>query len=185
MKGRGAARAPGGREGEGGLETPDRGPGARRPLSAAPSPPPGSCLAATGTSARVCRVQQGPGAGLAPLVLGSSGMRASRGRGARAWALSSSRRAAPETAVWSGGPDRGASVSRPRPRPGRAAWVVMGSGSVGSGSLAAGTCALGLSGVSRVRARPCDSVLPLSKDPIARQHVDSAGRARFLVLCVA
>lgn len=103
MKGRGAARAPGGREGEGGLETPDRGPGARRPLSAAPSPPPGSCLAATGTSARVCRVQQGPGAGLAPLVLGSSGMRASPGRGARAWALSSSRRAAPETSVWSGG----------------------------------------------------------------------------------
>lgn len=111
MKGRGAARAPGGREGEGGLETPDRGLGARRPLSAAPSPPPGSCLAATGTSARVCTVQQGPGAGLAPLVLGSSGMRASPGRGARAWALSSSGRAPRETAVWSGG----RTVARPFP----------------------------------------------------------------------
>lgn len=92
MKGRGAARAPGGREGEGGLQTPDRGPGARRPFSAARSPPPGSCLAATGTSARVCTVRLGPGAGLAPLVPGSSGMRASPGRGARAWALSSSPR---------------------------------------------------------------------------------------------
>lgn len=111
MKGRGAARAPGGRVGEGGLQTPDRGPGARRPLSAARSPPPGSCGAATGTSARVGSVPQGPGAGLAPLVPGSSGMRASPGRGARAWALSSSPRAAPETAVWS----RGRSAARPLP----------------------------------------------------------------------
>lgn len=97
MKGRGAARAPGGPEGEGGLQTPDLRPGARRRLSAAPSPPPGSCLAATGSSARVRPLRQGPGAGLAPLVPGSSGMRASPGRGARAWALSSSPRAAPDT----------------------------------------------------------------------------------------
>lgn len=103
MKGRGAARAPGGREGEGGLQTPDRGPGARRPRSAALPPPPGSCLAATGTSARGSTARQGPGCGLAPLVPGSSGMGASPGRDARAWALSSSPRAAPETAGWRGG----------------------------------------------------------------------------------
>lgn len=111
MKGRGAARAPGGREGGGGLQTPDRGPGARRPPSAAPPPLPRSCLAATGTSARVSTARQGPGSGLAPLVPGSSGMGASPGRDARAWALSSSPRAAPETAVWRGG----RTVARPLP----------------------------------------------------------------------
>lgn len=117
MKGRGAARAPGGREGEGGLQTPDRGPGARRPLSAARSPPPGSCLTATGTSVRVCTVRLGPVAGLAPLVSGSSGMRASPGWGTRAWALSSS----PRRGSGDRSPERGWGGGRSRvPLPDRA-----------------------------------------------------------------
>lgn len=143
MKGRGAARAPGGREGEGGLQTPDRGPGARRPRSAALPPPPGSCLAATGTSARGSTARQGPGCGLAPLVPGSSGMGASPGRDARAWALSSSPRAAPETAGWRGA-GRLSRVPFPTaPPPGPSC----------PGRTGSQEPALGLSGVSRVRAR--------------------------------
>lgn len=188
MKGRGAARAPAGPEGEGGLRTPDLRPGACRPLSAAPSLPPESCLAATGTQLCVSTVLQGPGAGLAPLVPASSGMRASLGRGTRAWALSSSPRAAPETAVWSGGWTVAGPSFRPRPRPGRAARVAMGSGSVSSGSLAAGTCfgvVWGFQGEGWL-----DPVIPSPaslrrSDSQAACRLVSPRRARFLVLCVA
>lgn len=168
-EGAGSCAGPGGREGEGGFQTPDRGPGARRPPSAASSPPPGSCLAATGTSARVSTARLGPGFGLAPLVPGSSGMEASPGKGARAWALSSSPREAPETA----------------PPPGPSCLGRDGFQLNGLGQPQRWKPALGLSGVPRARVRPCDSTHPLSEDPIARQHVDSAGRALFLVLCVA
>lgn len=140
MKGRGAARAPGGREGEGGLQTRDRGPGARRPLSAARSPPPGSCGAATGTSARVGRAPAPASRRSCPGVPGCGRARAgARGRGrcpaarGRLWRPQSGTGAGP-----SGVPFR--TVPPPALRPGRAAWVAMGSGSVSSGSLAAGTC---------------------------------------------
>lgn len=104
MKGRGAARAPAGRPGGRG-RAPNTGPRARsvqaalRRSAVAPRELPRRHR----YSARVSAVRQGPGVGLAPLVPGSSGMRASPGRGARAWALSSSPRAARETAVRSGG----------------------------------------------------------------------------------
>lgn len=117
MKGRGAARAPAGPEGEGGLQTPDLGPGARRPLSAAPSPPPRSCLAATGTQ------RASPRCGRAPAPASRRSCPGVPGCG-RAPAGARGRGRCPAARGRLGRPQSGAGAGRsrvpfrPRPRPG-------------------------------------------------------------------
>lgn len=116
MKGRGAARPPGGREGEGGLQTPDqeragRSPplGRRRPGAASPPQVPQRASARCDWAPAPASRRSCPG------VPGCRRARAgARGRGR----CPAARGAAPETAVRSGGPDGRASPFPTAPPPG-------------------------------------------------------------------
>ena len=123
MKGRRAARAPGGREREGGRHARTARAGSAH---AAPRPRPRPrrrprrrcrrrrprAVAATGTAERVPTASApGPGSGLPLRGPGSSGMGAAGGTGAPAWALSSSRAGRAERLQ----PERGPGCRVPNP----------------------------------------------------------------------